>query len=337
MNASVGISKQLDSQAVYHPQMNVGGFKVATKRTVFGDVSNTSHYAHHTAPNNDMAKHAVPASKPASKMAPPRKQEDKENVSIAVKNGKAKAAFHQPPQRPLNGVRTVSTEYRSQITVKQTGAKKVSNVYQDAEQQKAQTLSRKYASQPLLKNSEAPVVRRSQSKGFLRGVKLENSVDNNLAEMPYEILTEDSSRSASETSVGWMNIPRPGGARIKAEPQPSPPIGLQQSLAEHDKAWAEDDDEDLYEDLGYTTVHSYKSYADTTMGATTLLVPKHNPKMLLELKEARMYVEKNRPADEIDDEEWDITMVAEYGDEIFAYMRNLEVSISSEPRRFASS
>lgn len=332
MTAPIGIFAHFDAQDRYHSQpVNFGGFKAATKRTAFGDLSNTSHYAHHTVPANDMAKYAVPAYKSSSNMAPPRKQEDKENVSLAVKNGKTKAAFLQPPQRPLNGVRTVPSDYRIQPNAKQTGAKKPNNVYQDAEQQKAQTLSRKYASQPHLKNSEAPMVRRSQSKGFLRGggVKLENTVDDNIAEMPYEIVMEGSSRSASETSAGWMNVHRPGGSRLNSHMEP--PVSLQQSLAEHDEAWNEDDDEELYEDLGYTTVHSYKSYADNTLGATTLLVPKRNPKMLRELEEARVYVEKNRPTEEIDDEEWDITMVAEYGEEIFAYMRDLEVSVWPVP------
>ena len=46
-----------------------------------------------------------------------------------------------------------------------------------------------------------------------------------------------------------------------------------------------------------------------------------------ELEEAKAFVEKTRPKDDVEEEEWDVSMVAEYSDEIFEYMRELEVSI----------
>ena len=38
-------------------------------------------------------------------------------------------------------------------------------------------------------------------------------------------------------------------------------------------------------------------------------------------------MEAAKAANDVDDETWDTTMVAEYGDEIFQYMRDLEVKM----------
>ena len=40
---------------------------------------------------------------------------------------------------------------------------------------------------------------------------------------------------------------------------------------------------------------------------------------------AKEIIEGSKTIEELEDEAWDTTMVAEYGDEIFDYMRNLEV------------
>ncbi|KAG9539342.1 A/B/D/E cyclin, partial [Aureobasidium melanogenum] len=54
------------------------------------------------------------------------------------------------------------------------------------------------------------------------------------------------------------------------------------------------------------------------------LCPKHTAKTLREIEEARQVVENTRTAEDIEDDQWDTSMVAEYGDEIFEYMRTLE-------------
>ncbi|KAI0123021.1 cyclin [Xylariales sp. AK1849] len=89
------------------------------------------------------------------------------------------------------------------------------------------------------------------------------------------------------------------------------------------------EDEDYYDDQGYTTAHSYRSRGDTTTGGTTMVVfpPKLSKKGLAEIEEAKDIVERNRTDEEMEDEAWDISMVAEYGDEIFAYMKELEMNL----------
>ena len=43
-----------------------------------------------------------------------------------------------------------------------------------------------------------------------------------------------------------------------------------------------------------------------------------------ELEAAKIFVEANRSDEDVEDEQWDTSMVAEYGDEIFEYMHSLE-------------
>ncbi len=99
------------------------------------------------------------------------------------------------------------------------------------------------------------------------------------------------------------------------------------SVSEPEEYWEEEEEEEeAYDEEGYVTARSYKSRGEnTTYGPTTLVVPIVNQKVKRELAAAKLLIEsKNR--DEPDDEIWDTTMVAEYGDEIFQYMRELEVS-----------
>lgn len=96
--------------------------------------------------------------------------------------------------------------------------------------------------------------------------------------------------------------------------------------SEPEEYWDDDEDEND-EDDGYVTARSYRSRSEnTTGGATTVLFPKYNPKARREIAMAKQLVESSRTTDDIEDEMWDTSMVAEYGDEIFDYMREMEVS-----------
>ena len=94
-----------------------------------------------------------------------------------------------------------------------------------------------------------------------------------------------------------------------------------------------DIDEVEYEfDDGYTTARSFGLHGESTGGVTTVLGPKYTDKVEEELRVAKEYVEATRPAEDIEDEQWDTSMVAEYGDEIFEYMRDLESRMAPNPR-----
>ena len=88
-------------------------------------------------------------------------------------------------------------------------------------------------------------------------------------------------------------------------------------------------DDELYEEEGYVTARSFKSRGEnTTNGVTTVVFPHVNNKIRKELAAAKELIESTRTVEDIDDETWDTSMVAEYGEEIFGYMRDLEVSLS---------
>ncbi|KAI4846110.1 hypothetical protein E4T45_07402, partial [Aureobasidium sp. EXF-8846] len=98
---------------------------------------------------------------------------------------------------------------------------------------------------------------------------------------------------------------------------------LSQSLITvNDDEYDEEYEEELYE--GGQTVTRGGVTDNTTGGATVVLCPKHTAKTLREIDEARQVVESTRTPEDIEDDQWDTSMVAEYGDEIFEYMRTLE-------------
>lgn len=115
----------------------------------------------------------------------------------------------------------------------------------------------------------------------------------------------------------------------KSQPMPDeyiPPSlqQLYQPTPEPEEYWEEEYD-DAYEGEGYVTARSFRSHGDdTTGGATAALVPKFNQKALKEISAAQRLVEATRTPEDIEDESFDTSMVAEYGDEIFDYMREME-------------
>lgn len=108
-------------------------------------------------------------------------------------------------------------------------------------------------------------------------------------------------------------------ARLQSQGQPRP---------EPEEYWEEEEEEEYYEADGYTTARSLPSRGDnTTGGVTIVLAPRVTARVERELVAAKEFVESTKTAEDIEDEAWDTSMVAEYGDEIFDYMRQLEVSL----------
>lgn len=310
---------------------NAGGFKGPVKRAAFGDLSNTSAPTVNHA-TKGLAKHTANTAKMV-----PYKDDNKEN---AIKAGKSKEAFLRPAHRPSNGLKPSSStvgfsqaETRGHAAAKQAAAKKATFVYADEPQQKQQTLSRQYRSQPYLRAADAPVLRRTQSKHNIQEEKPYDTEDE-IDETPYEDAVEELPRHDAYFPPE-VPISEHAQPHTTAEAQPSQRLAASGSMhmlqpvpsvPEPEEYWDEEDDEDLCDEQGYTTAHSFRSHGDnTTTGATTLLVPKVTSRIQEELEEARFYVEDNRLQDDIDEEEWDVSMVAEYGEEIFQYMRELEV------------
>lgn len=96
-------------------------------------------------------------------------------------------------------------------------------------------------------------------------------------------------------------------------------------VSEPEEYW-DDEGEENYDEEGYVTARSFRSRGDnTTGGATTVLFPKVSQKAKKEIAAAKHMIEGSKTVEELEDEAWDTTMVAEYGEEIFQYMKDLEV------------
>jgi G2/mitotic-specific cyclin 3/4 len=94
---------------------------------------------------------------------------------------------------------------------------------------------------------------------------------------------------------------------------------------DNEEYWDEDEEQEYYDADGYTTARSLRSRSDNTTGGVTLiLAPKITAKTQRELEAAKQFVELNRSPEDVEDEQWDTSMVAEYGEEIFEYMHALE-------------
>jgi G2/mitotic-specific cyclin 3/4 len=108
--------------------------------------------------------------------------------------------------------------------------------------------------------------------------------------------------------------------------RPSDTASLKQD-ADIEEYW-EEEEEEYFDAEGGVTARSIRSIGgdNTTGGVSIVMNPRTNFRIERELAAAKVWVDENTTADEIDDEAWDTTMVAEYGEDIFAYMRELEVS-----------
>jgi G2/mitotic-specific cyclin 3/4 len=102
-------------------------------------------------------------------------------------------------------------------------------------------------------------------------------------------------------------------------------------LPSNAEQYTEEDDDDYYYEDGYTTGRSFAFHGEST-GVTTVLAPRQSDNILHELERARLHVEETRTKEDIEDEQWDTSMVAEYGDEIFGYMKTLEQKLMPNPR-----
>jgi G2/mitotic-specific cyclin 3/4 len=102
-------------------------------------------------------------------------------------------------------------------------------------------------------------------------------------------------------------------------------------LPSNAEQYTEEDDDDYYYEDGYTTGRSFAFHGEST-GVTTVLAPRQSDNILHELERARLHVETTRTKEDIEDEQWDTSMVAEYGDEIFGYMKTLEQKLMPNPR-----
>ena len=178
-------------------------------------------------------------------------------------------------------------------------------------------------------SSEEPAVLRSDGiyideHGQVQFYGLEESIEHGEVLQPSDkgtLLPVELPKQIGE--LGHDYVPDTHVAKVYPEPQRKITLA---PVSEPEEYW-DDEGEEAYDEDGYATARSFKSRGEnTTGGATTVLFPKINQKTRKELAAAKELIEGSKTAEELEDEAWDTTMVAEYGDEIFQYMKDLEVS-----------
>lgn len=208
-----------------------------------------------------------------------------------------------------------------------------------------QTLGpRQHKSQPQLKIDQ-PVLRRTQSKYMADDV---SATANEVVPAPFrsdseseQAREEPSEQTAENSSYDSQPHKAPVQLDINTDPLETEAIAHRHEsfdreerqlpvlplVSEPEEYWEEEEEGEVYDEQGYTTAHSNRSRGEnTTGGATTVMFPKVSGNIERELAAAKFIVDGSRTREEIEDDAWDTSMVAEYGDEIFTYMRELEVS-----------
>lgn len=96
--------------------------------------------------------------------------------------------------------------------------------------------------------------------------------------------------------------------------------------SEFAESWEEECYEERYEEEGYSTARSLKSKGENTGQTTIVIAPRMTAEVERELAAAALFMQDTLANDDIEEEEmWDTSMVAEYSEDIFSYMRTLEV------------
>ncbi|GAP84112.1 putative G2 mitotic-specific cyclin [Rosellinia necatrix] len=191
--------------------------------------------------------------------------------------------------------------------------------------------------------------------------------DDDVTEPLYLDAVEDFSQEQiqflTNAPAQFLDAPQPQQLVVRSQPEPrapervnltrtssgaQPEIGVSDAISHHYHPSSvsrhpyqpypsdcdDDDDEDYYyDDRGYTTAHSYRSRGDNTTGGVTTVMfpPKITKKGQAEIEAARQIVESRRTAEDIQEDALDVSMVAEYGEEIFSYMREQEMNLLPNP------
>ncbi|KAJ4167763.1 B-type cyclin [Fusarium falciforme] len=337
-----------------------GGLRGPAKRAAFGDVTNLSKQTGHTRDENKIKIHTSNGTTQGHVAV----AINKENVNYS------KGGFSHPAQRPSSHAPTSrpALENKAFDANKKLGRGAQEAAGQGYTKKpvhavsKASTLSsaqnapalqpRHHKSQPQLKQKQQPNLRRTQSKQLEKvapkpdavetGYKNTNAVSIPLQEeYPYDHAAYlDSLYLPIETGVD-LDAPQKEEFHEAAtklpeitEEEPVVPVlseGPAPAMSEAEECWDEEEEDFDDQDQAYTTAHSFRSRDLTAGGATTIVPPRVTARVQRELDEAREEVERNRTDDEIEEELWDVSMVAEYGEEIFEYMRELEMKMLPDP------
>ena len=303
--------------------------KNGPKRAAFGDVSNTANLVHASRDDSSVKNLGKGSEKPALLAAE-----------------KKPAALAQPAQRPASSMATLRSvlnnapNSKTEISGKQSGvsqplanirktlAKRDNAVYRDGQQPQVDA---KDPSKDSVNEVAATTETHVSHPSIDYSAPSEDSVlrsDEVIADDKSDVKGhEDDCKVHGEyvtaTETQHTHVPNTRDSmsttRLSYEPV--------HAQSEPEEYWDEDDYENE-EDDGYITARSYRSRGDNTTGATTVLFPKYTNQVKRELAWAKQIVDANRTVEEIEEDYWDTSMVTEYCEEIFDFMREREVGAS---------
>ncbi|PLN77058.1 putative G2/mitotic-specific cyclin [Aspergillus taichungensis] len=317
--------------------------KNAPRRAAFGDVSNTANLVHGS---RDDA--ALPGKKQGKASEKPS--------GLAVE--KRPAVLAQPAQRPtsMSGFKGLNISHPKPL---EPSAKPTGTIQQSANNRKPvgkRATVFKDTLQPLTEKSEStskettseadeqPAEGHATATAPSEQQRVRDQAITDPVDAHFDDTEEDSSlsseieddRDTSKSEKDDCKVqqirevdPRPSDHATKShrESNPSQADDHLPAQSEPEEYWDDEEDENE-EDDGYVTLRSYRSRGDnTTGGATTVLFPKINQQVRRELALAKQIVEATRTVEDIEDEFWDTSMVAEYNEEIFGYMKEQEIKM----------
>lgn len=295
--AAKGTHQRNKSSTTLPTLMQNGAVRAGAKRAVFADVSNTIR----TAPQAD------------------------DGVK-AHDNGKAAAIYldpilvSKPAQKPLavKNIATSTAPTAALPTISKVQPKKSAPVLRDLA---APTIDESSTSetQPAPESTTDEV--KTQQITVVDDIQEETAVG---SVQPAQVLTSQEAVIVDTNAL----------EQFAPETEEKAVVLSQSLITVNDDDYDEDYEEELYE--GGQTLTRGGVTDNTTGGTTVVLCPKHTAKTLREIEEARQVVESTRTAEDIEDDQWDTSMVAEYGDEIFEYMRTLEVCLTPVTRQTSS-
>ncbi|EDU42969.1 G2/mitotic-specific cyclin [Pyrenophora tritici-repentis] len=302
----------------------VGGVKAAAaKRTVFGDVSNTTRQ---------------PVAKDDTQVNGKKKGLEilKDTAVVSVKDVTKSNALLKPAQRPMANI---ISKANTTIETSEVVSSVPKHITVDA------SLPAANARKVLSKKSSTAVFQETQSKTVdtvVAPASSRQALPGQTQPSSFPKMDRASAQSQESVTIPEKEdkVESKNGAQDRheyldaleeqarvLEEERNEELAKANDLTGHDQDeyWDEEDDETdtYYETEGFTTTGRSRG-DNTTGGVNPVLAPRVTAKTLRELEAARIFVEANRSAEDIEDEQWDTSMVAEYGDEIFEYMHALE-------------
>ncbi|KAI9930380.1 hypothetical protein MW887_011133 [Aspergillus wentii] len=299
--------------------------KNGPRRAAFGDVSNTANLVHLSRDDASLAgkKQGKAVEKPGV-VGPERKpsvlsQPAQRPVSMTGLKGllnKPNEPAGKPSQQAANSRKTVNKRGNAvfkdplqPVTETNEIASKENNIV-GIEENKADNVSRPLAED----NVKEDTMPSEASKAQKIDTEECSVVKSDNAENDAEKVDEDNCKVHGVKEPKAHRDSVPGYDHLPGQSEP-------------EEYWDDEEEENEEED-GYMTARSYRSRGDnTTGGATTVLFPKYNQQVKRELAVAKQIVDSTRTPEDIEDEYWDTSMVAEYSDEIFDYMKEQEIKM----------